>query len=59
MDYTQKLNEIYKLYSDNKYSEAKSLNDTVLLGDPSNIYANRYKNLLEQKIKSELEPKRK
>jgi hypothetical protein len=59
MDKTQSLNEIYTLYSENKYSDAKQLNDQLLEQDPHNIYAKRYQGLLEKKIKQTVEPERK
>jgi hypothetical protein len=59
MDKTQSLNGIYTLYSEEKYSEAKQLNDQFLQQDPNNIYAKRYQGLLEKKIKQTVEPERK
>jgi hypothetical protein len=59
MDKTESLNKIYTLYSENKYSEAKQLNNQLLQQDPNNIYAKRYQSLLEKKIKQTVEPERK
>ncbi len=58
MEIKQELNNIYKLYSAEKFSEAKALNDKVLVQDSENMYAKRYANLLTQKIKQEVEPQR-
>jgi hypothetical protein len=59
MEKTKALKEIYNLYTEWKYSEAKVINDQVLESEPNNMYSKRYQNLLEQKMKSELENTRK
>jgi len=59
MEKTQSLNQIYTLYSEWKYLEAKELNDHVLEEDWKNIYAKRYQSLLEKKMKQTLEWERK
>lgn len=59
MEATEKLNKIYSLYTQGNYTEAKKYNDEILWLDANNIYAKRYQNLLTQKIKSQVEPKRK
>ena len=59
MEKTQALKQIYTLYTEWKYSEAKVMNDKILESEPNNMYSKRYQNLLEQKMKSELEQTRK
>lgn len=59
MEKTQALKQIYSLYTEWKYSEAKVMNDKILESEPNNMYSKRYQNLLEQKMKSELEQTRK
>jgi len=55
MDKTVSLNKIYILYTEEKYSEARVLNDQILEHDPANIYAKRYQSLLEKKVKTSVE----
>lgn len=47
MNTNEKLNNIYKLYSEKKYSEAFSLVQEILKEEPWNIYAKRYEELIK------------
>ncbi|MCP4523083.1 MAG: hypothetical protein GY828_02585 [Candidatus Gracilibacteria bacterium] len=59
MQYNKSLEEIYQLYQQEKFIEAKELNDELLRNDPTNIYAKRYENLLQKQAKKIVEPIRK
>lgn len=47
MNTNEKLNHIYKLYSEKKYSEAFVLLEEILKIEPENIYAKRYESLIK------------
>lgn len=46
MTTNEKLNYIYKLYSEKKFAEAFVIVEEILATEPNNIYAKRYENLL-------------
>jgi hypothetical protein len=54
MNFNKKINQVYNFYSQWKYDEAKKLNDEILQKDPKNIYAIRYKKIIEEKLKNKI-----
>lgn len=55
MNTQEKLNHIYKLYSEKKYSEAFLLVQEILKIEPQNIYAKRYVDLLKHYLNDKSE----
>lgn len=50
MDIKEKLNIVYKFYTDWQFEQAKEVNDQILQLEPNNIYAKRYDSFLITKI---------
>ncbi|MBB1564799.1 hypothetical protein HG430_002030 [Candidatus Gracilibacteria bacterium] len=46
MENSEKLNQVYKLYEEKKYSEAMQAVQLILATDPQNIYAKKYEELI-------------
>ena len=47
MENSEKLNQVYKLYEEKKYSEAMQAVQLILATDPQNIYAKKYEELIK------------
>jgi hypothetical protein len=53
MDIIKKINEVWTLYSQGKFSDAQKINNEILENDSKNIYAIRYKRILAEKVKKD------
>ena len=47
MENSEKLNQIYKLYEEKKYTEAMQAVQLILATDPQNVYAKKYEELIK------------
>lgn len=47
MENSEKLNQVYKLYEEKKYTEAMQAVQLILATDPQNVYAKKYEELIK------------
>ncbi len=49
----EQLKEVYSLYSQGDYVRANELNEAILIKEPGNMYAAKYKSILQKKVSIE------